>query len=139
MHLPFNASLKIDKLSETVLKATEPQMCLYNLYDDWLKSISNYTAFSRLLLIMRSLHIDLEKAKIVLKPSKDVVIQPHHLWPTLTDDQWIDVEMQLKDIILANYAKKNSVNVSALTQSEIRDIILGMNIAPPSAERQEIA
>ncbi|KAI3630235.1 hypothetical protein MIR68_011670 [Amoeboaphelidium protococcarum] len=139
MHLPFNASLKIDKLSETVLKATEPQMCLYNLYDDWLKSISNYTAFSRLLLIMRSLHIDLEMAKIVLKPSKDVVIQPHHLWPTLTDDQWIDVEMQLKDIILANYAKKNSVNVSALTQSEIRDIILGMNIAPPSAERQEIA
>jgi len=31
------------------------------------------------------------------------------------------------------------VNVSALTQSEIRDIILGAEIAPPSVQRQQIA
>ena len=31
------------------------------------------------------------------------------------------------------------MNVSSLTQSEIRDIILGMEIAPPSLQRQEMA
>lgn len=31
--------------------------------------------------------------------------------------------------------KKNNVNVASLTQSEIRDIILGMEIAPPSIQR----
>ena len=30
------------------MKATQPEMVLFNLYDDWLKSISSYTAFSSL-------------------------------------------------------------------------------------------
>ena len=42
-------------------------------------------------------------------------------------------------MILADYGKKNNVNVESLTQSEIRDIILGMEIAPPSQQRQQIA
>ena len=37
--------------------------------------------------------------------------------------------MALKDLILADYGKKNNVNVASLTQSEIRDVILGMEIA----------
>ncbi len=49
------------------------------------------------------------------------------------------VEIALKDLILADYAKKNNVNVGALTQSEIRDIILGAEITPPSQQRQQIA
>jgi pre-mRNA-processing factor 8 len=49
------------------------------------------------------------------------------------------VEIALKDLILNDYAKKNNVNVGALTQSEIRDIILGAEIAPPSQQRQQIA
>lgn len=28
--------------------------------------------------------------------------QPHHVWPTLTDEDWISVEVQLKDLILAD-------------------------------------
>ena len=55
---------------------------------------------------------------------------PHR--PTLTDEQWVRVEVALKDLILADYGKKNNVNVASLTQSEIRDVILGMEIAPPS-------
>ena len=58
---------------------------------------------------------------------------------TLTDDQWIDVEVALKDLILADYGRKNNVNVNSLTQSEMRDIILGMEIAPPSIQRQQMA
>merc|ERR1712070_845411 len=76
---------------------------------------------------------------IILRPDNSVVTEPHHVWPTLTDEQWIKVEVALKDLILADYGKKNNVNVASLTQSEVRDIILGMEIAPPSLQRQQVA
>ncbi len=58
----------------------------------------------------------------------------------LTPAVWFaQVEIALKDLILADYSKKNNVNVGALTQSEIRDIILGAEITPPSMQRQQIA
>lgn len=139
LQLPFQAALKIEKFGDLILKATEPQMVLFNIYDDWLKTISSYTAFSRLILILRALHINMDKARMLLKPDKSIVTEPHHVWPSLTDEQWIKVEIALKDLILADYAKKNNVNVSALTQSEIRDIILGAEITPPSQQRQQIA
>ncbi|KAK3153934.1 hypothetical protein QOZ80_2BG0183430 [Eleusine coracana subsp. coracana] len=139
LQLPFQACLKIEKFGDLILKATEPQMVLYNIYDDWLKSISSYTAFSRIVLILRALHVNNEKAKMLLKPDKTVVTEPHHIWPTLTDEQWLKVECALRDLILSDYAKKNNVNTSALTQSEMRDIILGAEIAPPSQQRQQIA
>ncbi|TPX47926.1 hypothetical protein SeLEV6574_g02344 [Synchytrium endobioticum] len=139
LQLPFQACLKVEKFGDLILKATEPQMVLFNLYDDWLKSISSYTAFSRLVLILRALHVNNEKAKIILRPDKSVITEPHHIWPTLTDEEWIKVEVSLKDLILADYGKKNNVNVASLTSSEIRDIILGMEIQAPSLQRQQIA
>ncbi|XP_010063538.2 pre-mRNA-processing-splicing factor 8A [Eucalyptus grandis] len=139
LQLPFQACLKIEKFGDLILRATEPQMLLFNIYDDWLKSISSYTAFSRLILILRALHVNNEKAKMLLKPDKTVVTEPHHIWPSLTDDQWMKVEVALRDLILSDYAKKNNVNTTALTQSEIRDIILGAEITPPSQQRQQIA
>jgi pre-mRNA-processing factor 8 len=139
LQLPFQACLKIEKFGDLILKATEPQMVLYNIYDDWLKSISSYTAFSRIVLILRALHVNNEKAKMLLKPDKTIVTEPHHIWPTLNDEQWLKVECALRDLILSDYAKKNNVNTSALTQSEMRDIILGAEIAPPSQQRQQIA
>merc|ERR1712194_98227 len=87
----------------------------------------------------RGLHVNVDKVKIILRPDNSVVTEPHHVWPTLTDEQWIKVEVALKDLILADYGKKNNVNVSSLTQSEIRDIILGMEISPPSLQRQQVA
>ena len=51
----------------------------------------------------------------------------------------VQVEVALRDIIMADYARKNNVDVKALTQTEIRDIILGAEIAPPSAQREQIA
>ena len=139
LQLPFQACLKIEKFGDLILKATEPQMVLYNIYDDWLRSISSYTAFSRLVLILRALHVNNEKTRVILKPNKTIVTEEHHIWPTLTDEQWIEVEVQLKDLILSDYGKKNNVNVASLTQSEVRDIILGMEISPPSTQRQQIA
>ena len=75
----------------------------------------------------------------ILRPTIDIVTEPHHIWPSLSDDQWIDVEVSLKDLILADYGRKNNVNINSLTQSEMRDIILGMEIAPPSIQRQQMA
>lgn len=76
-------------------------MVLFNLYDDWLKSISSYTAFSRLILLLRGLHVNNEKAKIVLRPDKNTITEPHFVWPSLSDEEWIKVEVALKDLILA--------------------------------------
>jgi pre-mRNA-processing factor 8 len=139
LQLPFQAAMKVEKLADMILRATEPQMVLFNLYDEWLKSISPYTAFSRLILILRALHVNTDKTKIILRPDKTVITQEHHIWPTLSDDDWIKVEVQLRDLILNDYGKKNNVNVQSLTSSEVRDIILGMEISAPSLQRQQAA
>ncbi|MEW5307804.1 MAG: hypothetical protein WDW36_010179 [Sanguina aurantia] len=139
LQLPFQSAIKLEKFGDLVLKATEPQMVLFNIYDDWLKTVSSYTAFSRLILILRALHVNGEKTRMILRPDRSITTQPHHVWPSLTDEQWIKVEGALKDLILQDYSKKNNVNVQALTQSEIRDIVLGAEITPPSQQRQAIA
>ena len=139
LQLPFQAAMKVEKLGDMILRATEPQMVLFNLYDDWLKTISSYTAFSRLILILRSLHVNPEKTKLILRPDKSVITQEHHIWPSLSDEDWIKVEVQLRDLILNDYGKKNNVNTSSLTSSEVRDIILGMEISAPSLQRQQAA
>lgn len=131
--------MKVEKLGDMILRATEPKMILYNLYDEWLKSISSYTAFSRLILILRALHVNIDKTKLLLRPSKDVITQEHHIWPTLDDQGWMKVEAELRDLILNDYGKKNNVNTSSLTSSEVRDIILGMEISAPSMQRQQAA
>lgn len=139
LQLPFQAAMKVEKLADMILRATEPQMVLFNLYDDWLKSISPYTAFSRLILILRALHVNTDKTKMILRPDKSVITQEHHIWPSLSDEDWIKVEVQLRDLILNDYGKKNNVNVQSLTSSEVRDIILGMEISAPSLQRQQAA
>ncbi|VDL60627.1 unnamed protein product [Hymenolepis diminuta] len=57
-----------------------------------------------------------------------------------------ETEFRDSQSVWAEYALKrqeanaqNSVNVASLTQSEIRDIILGMEISAPSQQRQQIA
>ena len=139
LQLPFQAAMKVEKLADMILQAKEPQMVLFNLYDEWLKTISSYTAFSRLILILRALHVNTDKTKLLLRPDKTVITQAHHIWPSLSDEDWIKVEVQLRDLILNDYGKKNNVNVQSLTSSEVRDIILGMEISAPSLQRQQAA
>ena len=138
LQLPFQSSLKIEKFGDLILKATEPNMVLYNLYDDWLKSIQSFTAFSRVILILRALHVNIDRTRAILKPHKGVVTKPNHIWPTLTDEEWIKCEVELKNLVINDYAKKNNVNVSSLTQLEIRDIILGMEMALPSVQKEQV-
>ena len=138
--LPFQAFLRIDKFGDLVANATQPQMHLFNVYDDWLKTISSYTAFCRLILILRAIHVNRQDAESILNPP-DAQIQNHHIWPSLTDEEeeWIRVEIQLKELIINDYGRKNNVNPDGLTQSEIRDIILGVEISPPSLSVHPIA
>ncbi|KAF2002138.1 pre-mRNA processing splicing factor 8 [Amniculicola lignicola CBS 123094] len=139
LQLPFQAAMKVEKLGDMILRATGPQMVLFNLYDEWLKTISSYTAFSRLILILRALHVNQDRTKLLLRPDKTVITQEHHIWPTLTDEAWVKVEVQLRDLILLDYGKKNNVSTSSLTSTEVRDIILGMEISAPSMQRQQAA
>ena len=52
---------------------------------------------------------------MILKPNKQIITQPNHIWPSLTDEEWIKVEVELKNLILNDYAKRNNISVSALT------------------------
>jgi pre-mRNA-processing factor 8 len=139
LQIPFQALCKMEKFGELISMATEPRLLLFRLYDDWLSSISPHTAFSRLVLILRALHVDNEHARLILRPDASVVTEKRHVWPTYSNEDWIRVENALKDLIIGDYGRRNHVNVQSLTQSEIRDVILGMEIAPPSQQRQEIA
>ncbi|CAH8315676.1 unnamed protein product [Eruca vesicaria subsp. sativa] len=132
LEFPFQAFLKIETFGDVVLKATESEMVLFNIYDDWLESMSPFTAFSRLILILRAVDVDKDKVKMLLKPDKSVVTKAHHVWPSLSDDQWMKVEVALRDVIVTDYAEKKNVKASDLTVSEIRDIILGADITPSS-------
>lgn len=148
LSLPFPSILKIDKFSSTVSSAEEPKMLLYNLFDDWLERISSYTAFSRLILLLRGFSCDPEGAKKILASGNNTgnggaaaykVVPPilsHHTWPSFSDEEWIEVELVFKEMILKDYSTKNNIPPSSLTQTEIRDIILGMEIKAPSQERQ---
>lgn len=138
LQLPFQSCMQIEKFGDLVLKATEPMMLVFNLYDDWSKSIEPHTCFARLVMILRAIHIDNDKARLILRPHKGVVTQPNHIWPSLTDEEWPKVEIELRNLILADFAKKNNVNIASLAQSEIRDIILGMEMTPESIQNKDI-
>ena len=129
LQLPFKAIYSVEAIGDRVIKATEPELVTYNLYDDWSETISSYACFNRLILILRALHVS-DKAKAILRPDKSVTTLDYHLWPNYSTDQWNKVENDLKNLILSDYGKKNNINISALTLSEIRDIILGMDISP---------
>jgi pre-mRNA-processing factor 8 len=51
LQLPFQACLNFEKFRDLILKATEPQMVLFNLYDDWLKTICSYTVRLNIIIL----------------------------------------------------------------------------------------
>ncbi|EDR30125.1 pre-mRNA-processing-splicing factor, putative [Entamoeba dispar SAW760] len=136
--LPFGEIMQMEKVKDAVNKATESMLLMFNMYDDWLETVSSYTAFHRAVLLLRGLGINPIKAKKILLPNPTISIKPQHQWPTYSDDEWKEIEIKIKDLIIGEYAKKNNISASSLTQNEVRDIILGMHIQTPSAERQQI-
>jgi pre-mRNA-processing factor 8 len=76
---------------------------------------------------------------MLLRSDRSIIVEKYHVWPSLNDKQWIAVEQTLKDLILADFGLKNSVNVNALTQTEIRNIIMGVEFSPISQHKNQIA
>ena len=90
------------------------------------------------MLILRALSLNYQRTKTLLKPDQDTITKRGQVWPSLTPEEWQDVEVALKNLILADYEKKNNVDAQQLTQAEIRDIILGQEIQAPSQQQQQM-
>lgn len=56
--------------------------------------------FQFVYLFFRALHVNNDRTKVLLKPEKTTLTEPHHIWPSLDAEQWIKVEVTLKDMIL---------------------------------------
>ncbi|KAK2977981.1 hypothetical protein RJ640_023519 [Escallonia rubra] len=92
--LPLPALLKIPFFDDLVRKAKEPRMFSFRVYDDWLKSVSPGTAFSRLYLILQALDANNKMAYMFKKPNQN------RIWPSLTGDQWLALEFVLRGRML---------------------------------------
>jgi pre-mRNA-processing factor 8 len=71
--------------------------------DDWLKSISSYTAFSCLIFLLRDLHVNNEKAKIILHSDNSTITEPRFVWSSLSDKEWIKVEVAMLAVGIHTY------------------------------------
>ena len=134
MVFPFQALLNLSKFRDLVDNAQESKLQTdINLYDDWLTISQPTTAFSRLMLILRALLVNPVKAENLFRRYPE---ENNYIWPKLSPADWIDVENELSDLVVEAYGEGNDVDTRTLTQTEIRDIILGQKIGPVSEERQ---
>lgn len=141
--LPFSALLQLSSFRHLVEEADLPQPGIqgqhtFNIYDDWLKLSQPNTAFSRMSLLLRGLHVNPEPVKMILK-QKSVGSEPAegYIWPKLDPSDWIEVENAVSDIIIEEYSTVNGISRNSLTSSEIRDIILGQAITKATDDRQQ--
>lgn len=138
LKLPFSALLSLAQFKNIVTQASEPSTHQFDLYDDWLDLSQPSTAFSRLMLLLRGLLVNPEGASAILSRQRHTnhLRDPSRIytWPSLSRDDWIDVENEMSELVIEEYGKTNGVNTKLLTQSEIRDIILGQSLAAPPTE-----
>jgi pre-mRNA-processing factor 8 len=137
LSLPLKYLIYHPRLLDIVTTATESKALRFNVFDDWGTTLSPISCFGRLLLILRGFHVNVERTRHILQPDRHVVTEPHHFWPTHTLQEWKDIEMQLSDVILADYARRNSIQVSQLTTKEAQDIILGKEITSVELQNEE--
>jgi pre-mRNA-processing factor 8 len=122
--ISFESLLGIKKINEKISDKSKSETFFFNLYDDWIKNISPFTAFSRLVLILKGLEINQEKVKKVLGFSKDFSHETN-FWPFFTDEEWVKNEIFLKDLVLEGFSLKNKIDPESLFETEIRDIVFG--------------
>eukprot|EP01084_Bolivina_argentea_P265050 449142_1 len=101
LSLSFHSFMNIQMLNDLVSKAIESRMCLFNLYDDWLQTISMYNAFSRLMLIFKCLSVNQDKTKAILNQCS--IKKSYHIWPSFVFNEWIEIEKQLQKLLFVNY------------------------------------
>jgi pre-mRNA-processing factor 8 len=138
LSLPIQLLMQHPRLGERVSTATESQALRFNVFDDWGLTLSPVSCFNRLVLILRCYHVNIDRARHILQPDRRVVVEEHHFWPTLTMDEWCDVERQLHDVILADYARRHGISVSQLTRKETVDIILGQEMSSTEMQQEQM-
>ena len=132
LQLPMHTLLKIPFVGDLVLSMTKSQLILINGYGEWLQNHSSMTCFSRLILLLRSFHVDYIATEQLIQLPKD------GLWPVYTPEDWIPIEVNCKNIIVDEYCKKNAIPLASLTEQDIRNVILGSEMQAPSLERQQL-
>nr|UXY88006.1 splicing factor Prp8 [Cryptomonas curvata] len=124
--IPFQSLIKLKKIKKLIDYSFSNNLFIFNLYDNWLESISSFTAFSRLLLILKAIKINYKEVKIIFNQFKIPFKENNdRLWPEITDKQWVKLEIALKDIIVDNYCYRKKINPKSLSQQDVRLIILG--------------
>jgi len=61
-------------------------MVLLDTFDARLKSISLYAAFSCFIIILSALHVNNEKAEMLVLPNKTIIADSNDIWLSLTYD-----------------------------------------------------
>ena len=134
--ISFQSLLYFKKITKRILGANECETVIFNLYDNWIDTVSEFTAFSRLILILKGLEVDCKQIKQILGVGLEKNVK-NFFWPFFTNEEWITLEITLKDLILESFATKNKIDSASLFQTEIRDIIFGSYTKTPDLAKNE--
>nr|UXY88510.1 splicing factor Prp8 [Cryptomonas curvata] len=127
--IPFQSIIKLTRIKKMFDNSIYNNLLIFNVYDDWLESISSFTAFSRLLLILKALKINFEEVQTIFNQFRQSDKENNnYFWPNISDRKWVKLEIILKDIIVDNYCYRKKLNPNNLSQNDIRLIILGFSL-----------
>jgi len=129
LQFPLQSLLKIKKINEIVLKAQSSKLVIINLYDDWLKTISSYTAFSRLIIILKAMYINYKKVIQNLNIIYDGDNDTRYFWNKFDTEDWVSFENVMIKMITKDYFIRNNIRNIELTKSELNDILFGIDIS----------
>ena len=133
IRLNFQNILKIKKIGNEVISSTCSKMIIFLLYDDWLDSISRFTAFSRIVLILKGLENDFEYIRNIFGDFN--FSSQLTFWPKYSDQKWIEIEILIKNLIVQKYCKKNRLHTNFLSQTTIKNIIFGLDVTENNANK----
>jgi len=126
IRIPFQNLLKLKRLGNEILCAQNSKNLTFNLYDKWLNSVSTFTAFSRVILILKGLENGFEFIKNIFGEF-DFLFEKN-FWPIFSNEKWIKIEILLKDLIIEKYCRKFKIQPQSLSQNDIKNIIFGVNL-----------
>jgi len=129
INVNFNSIFNIKRIKDIIEQATESSSFEINLYDNWLTSVSSYTAFSRLYMILMIPNLINSESgtSILLKYSKEKTLGENidFLWPSYSKTEWIEVEALLTDFLIRVV---KPINISILSNKEKRYLLFTSEI-----------
>ncbi|CAC27035.1 splicing factor Prp8 [Guillardia theta] len=121
----FRNLLKLNIFKDKIHSKNKDDFFIIELYDNWLDSISPITAFTRLILILKSIELDNKK---VINAVQNKELKNEKLWNSLSNLEWINTEIFLKNLILKHNFENGFYNLSSIDESTIKCLILGSKL-----------